>query len=174
MMQGDIWMASTSQGLPEKMTLILRFPLQSIQGRESMLARRSIPESLFRGLHILLTDDDDVNRTVTKKQLEKLGCQVTAVSSGFECLSALSHADCSFKVVFLDLYLSDMDGFEVATRIRKFRSRNWPLIIALTASTEEQLAGKCLQSGMNGVVQKPAVLQTLADEMQRVLNRVGG
>ncbi|KAK5802558.1 hypothetical protein PVK06_030160 [Gossypium arboreum] len=75
--------------------------------------------SKFRGLRVLLADDDDINRTVTKKLLEKLGCEVTAVSSGFECLSAVSHAENSFRIVVLDLHMPEMDGFKVAMRIRE-------------------------------------------------------
>ncbi|WMV53764.1 hypothetical protein MTR67_047149 [Solanum verrucosum] len=38
-----------------------------------------------------------------------------------------------------DLQMPEMGGFEVALRVHKFRSRSWPLIIALTASSEEQV-----------------------------------
>ncbi|KAF2555981.1 hypothetical protein F2Q68_00018309 [Brassica cretica] len=52
--------------------------------------------SILRGLIITLAYDD-VNRTVTKRLLEKLGCEVTAVSSGFECLSALSNVEMPYR-----------------------------------------------------------------------------
>ncbi|PPD72796.1 hypothetical protein GOBAR_DD30300 [Gossypium barbadense] len=151
MMQGNVWISTNSVGFAQSMTLLLR----------------------FRGLRVLLADDDDINRTVTKKLLEKLGCEVTAVSSGFECLSAVSHAENSFRIVVLDLHMPEMDGFEVAMRIRKFRSRNWPLIIALTASAEDHVRERCLQIGMNAILQKPVLLQGMADELRRVLQRTG-
>lgn len=112
-----------------------------------------------------------MNRSVTKKQLEKLGFKVSTATSGFECLSALTHLESSLRIVMLDLHMPDMDGFDIAMRIRKFRSRNWPLIIALTASTEEKVLERCLRVGMNGLIQKPAVLHTIADELRRALNR---
>ena len=107
--------------------------------------------------------------------LEKLGCEVTAVSSGFECLSALSSAENSFRLVVLDIQMPEMDGFEVATRIRKIRSRSrsWPLIIAVTSSAEDNVWERCLQMGMNGMIRKPVLLQGMADELQRVLQRAG-
>ncbi|CAN6724891.1 unnamed protein product [Malus baccata var. baccata] len=125
--------------------------------------------SQFSGLWVIVADDDNVNRTVTSKLLEKLGCQVTAVSSGFECLSALTAAENSFQIVVLDLHMPEMDGFEVAMRIRKFCSRSWPSIIALTASAEEHIWERCLQLGMNGLIRKPVLLQGMADELCRVL-----
>ncbi|KAK4708113.1 hypothetical protein R3W88_029038 [Solanum pinnatisectum] len=178
MMQGNIWMSSNAQGHAQGMTLILRFQKQS-SFRKRMFEYRNpleqpISSTMFRGLHVLLTDDDDVNRLVTRKLLEKLGCQVTAVSTGFQCLSALGPSLTTFQVVILDLQMPEMDGFEVALRVRKFRSRSWPLIIALTASSEEQVWERCLQVGMNGLIRKPVLLQGLADELQRLLQRGGG
>jgi ethylene receptor len=69
--------------------------------------------------------------------------------------------------------MPEMDGFEVARKIRKFQSRNWPLIIALTASAEEHIKERCLQVGMNGLIRKPILLHELADELRTVLLRAG-
>ncbi|XVF31045.1 hypothetical protein REPUB_Repub16aG0111700 [Reevesia pubescens] len=87
--------------------------------------------------------------------------------------SAVSHAENSFRIVVLDLHMPEMDGFEVAMKIRKFRSHNWPLIIALTASAEDHVQERCLEMGMNAVIQKPVLLQGMADELQRVLQLAG-
>lgn len=177
MMQGNIWMSSNSLGHVQSTNLILRFQLQPTYRRPlfefgSMLDQPK-SNSIYRGLQVILADDDSINRMVTKKLLEKLGCQVSAVSSGFECLSSLGLSATSVCVIILDLQMPEMDGFEVATRIRKFRSRNWPLIIALTASAEENVWERCLQVGMNGVIRKPVLLKVLADEIRSVLQRAG-
>ncbi|KAF2307015.1 hypothetical protein GH714_023301 [Hevea brasiliensis] len=176
MMQGNIWISQNSLGFAQSMTLVLRFQVRPF-GRavfaSGTTSEQPNSNSLFRGLRVILADDDDVNRTVTKRLLEKLGCEVTAVSSGFECLSALSSSENSFGVVILDLQMPEIDGFQVAMRIRKFRSRNLPLIIALTASSEDHVWEKCLQMGMNGVIRKPVLLRGIADELRRVLQRAG-
>lgn len=176
MMQGNIYAVPNPHGLVQSMAIVLRFQLQlSVGGRnfEPGGSSESAPpsNSLFRGLQVLLVDYDDINRAVTRKLLEKLGCNVTAVSSGFECLSSLGPPGTSFHIVLLDLHMPEMDGFEVAVRIRKFRSRNWPLIIALAASADEDLSEKCLQMGMNGVIRKPVILSGIADELRRVLQQ---
>ncbi|CAL0301803.1 unnamed protein product [Lupinus luteus] len=172
MMQGNIWISTNSQGLAQGMTLLLKFQTGPSLGR-SILAPKEFPNTQFRSFKVVLADDDGVNRTVTKKLFEKLGCQVTAVSSGFECLGAISASGNSFKIIVLDLHMPEMDGFEVARRIRKFHSRNWPLIIALTASAEKHVKEKCLQVGMQGLIRKPALLHELADELRTVLQRAG-
>ena len=175
MMQGNIWISSNPQGLAQGMTLVLKFQIQPSFGRSVYGIGNSSDQpnsnSILRGLRVLLADDDNVNRTVTKKLLERLGCQVSAVSSGFECLTALTHSEAAFQIILMDLQMPEMDGFEVAKRIRKFRSRSWPLIIALTASADEHLWEKCLQAGMNGIIRKPVLLQGMADELRRLLKR---
>lgn len=178
MMQGNIRASSNSQGLVQSMNLVLRFqsqtPYQSSLYGLGILSDRPLSDSMFRGLQVIIADDDGTNRMVTKKLLEKLGCRVSAVSSGFECLSALGPSATSIPVVILDLHMPEMDGFELAVRIRKFRSRsNWPIIIALTASAEENVWERCLQVGMNGVIRKPVLLQGLAEELRSALQRAG-
>ncbi|KAK7376319.1 hypothetical protein VNO78_34785 [Psophocarpus tetragonolobus] len=172
MMQGNIWISPNSLGLVQGMTLLLKFQIKA-SVEKSIFAAKDFSNSQFRGLKVVLAEDDGVNRTVTKKLLEKLGCQVTAVSSGFECLSAISGAGNSFRIILLDLHMPEIDGFEVAKRIRKFHSRSWPLIIALIASAEEHVREKCLLAGMNGLIQKPIVLHQIADELRTVLQRAG-
>ncbi|XVF38396.1 hypothetical protein REPUB_Repub20aG0098000 [Reevesia pubescens] len=175
LMHGNIWVVQNPQGSARSMALVIRFqvrPSISIsitEPGESSDQPRS--NSLFRGLQVLLADDDDVNRAVTRKLLEKLGCIVSAVSSGFECLSAISPASSPFQIVILDLQMPELDGFEVAIRIRKFRSRSWPLIVAMTASADEDIWEKCFQIGMNGFIRKPVLLQEIAIELRKILKQ---
>ena len=172
-MQGNIWLVPNPQGFAKSMALVLRFQLQPSIGinisEPGESSDHSHSNSIFRGLQVLLADDDDTNRAVTRKLLEKLGCNVSVVSSGFECLGALGSASSTFQIVLLDLHMPELDGFEVAMRIRKFRSRSWPLIVALTASADEDVWERCLQIGMNGIIRKPILLEGIAEELRRVL-----
>ncbi|KAI0499354.1 hypothetical protein KFK09_020257 [Dendrobium nobile] len=174
MMHGDIWVIPNSNGFPRSIKLVLQFqqqpltPISELGGSSGHQHSHSIPN--FKGLRVLLADDDDVNRAVTRKLLEKLGCNVTSVSSGIQCISSLSNSDTLYQLVILDLHMPLMNGFEVATRIRKLRSRSWPAIVALTASAEEHVWQRCLQAGMNGLIRKPIMLQPMGDELYRVLH----
>ncbi|PHT48845.1 Ethylene receptor 2 [Capsicum baccatum] len=177
MMQGNVWMPSNTDGHAQRMTLVLRYLKQSSYRKHLFdlvsPLEQVISSSTFKGLQVLLADDDDVNRMVTKKLLEKLGCQVIAVSSGFECLSAMGHSTTSIQVVVLELHMPEMDGFTVAMRVRNFHSRSWPLIIALSSISGEQVWHRCVQVGINGLVRKPVLLQGMSEELQRVLHRAG-
>jgi len=171
-MQGNIWFVPNGEGHAQVMAISLRFQLQrSVAVSISETGESSEPSnsnSFFRGLQVLLVDNDDVNRAVTQKLLQKLGCSVTCACSGFECLSVIGGGGCSFQVIVLDVHMPELDGFEVASRVRKFGSRNWPVIVALTASTED-LWEKCMQVGINGVIRKPVLLHGIAGELRRIL-----
>ncbi|KAK9991873.1 hypothetical protein SO802_026858 [Lithocarpus litseifolius] len=173
LMQGNIRLVPSPQGLAQSMALVLRFQLRpsiAIAISEPGESSEQPPSnSLFRGLQVLLADDDDVNRAVTRKLLEKLGCTVTAVSSGFECLGAIGPSGSSIQIILLDLHMPDLDGFDVAARLRQFRSRSWPLIVALTASADEDVWERCMHIGINGIIRKPVLLQGIANELRRVL-----
>ncbi|KAJ0603174.1 putative non-specific serine/threonine protein kinase [Helianthus annuus] len=175
MMQGSIRVVPNPLGFDQSMSLVLRFQLRpSIMTALSETGESSDHDpqsnSIFTGLQVLFADEDNLNRVVTRKLLEKLGCVVTTVTSGSDCLAALTQPVSAYQVLILDLHMPDLDGFEVASRIRKFRSRNWPLIIGLTSSADEDLWERCIQIGMNGIIQKPVLLKGIADELRRVLS----
>lgn len=175
LMQGNIWVVPNSQGFAQSMTLLLRFQHRwssIFASDDSSSEYNTNSNARLRGIKVLLAETDDLNRMVTRKLLEMLGCRVSTVGgSGLECLNAISSSGSrsQFEVVLLDLHMSEVDGFEVASRVRKFGSRNWPLIVALTTSGEEDVWERCLQVGMNGVIRKPVTLQGMSMELQRVL-----
>ncbi|WOK94899.1 hypothetical protein Cni_G03604 [Canna indica] len=172
LMQGNILIIPSSHGQPECVTLVLRIQLEPptliSELGESFESHHSsiIP---LEGFKVLLVDDDGVNRVVTQKLLEKIGCCVSSLSSGAECLSFLDASGMHFQIVILDLNMPNMNGYEVAAKIRKLKTGHWPLIIALTASTEDHVWEKCVHSGMNGLIRKPAALPELEKELLRVL-----
>ncbi|XP_072988267.1 ethylene receptor 2-like [Typha latifolia] len=171
MMKGNIWAVSNSQGVTESIILVLQFQLQPSTpvSRGSLDFYRTSLSPNFKGLGVLLVDNDDINRAVTRKLLVKLGCRVSSVSSSIQCLSSLGTSATPFQLVVLDLNMHKMDGFEVAMRIRKVRSGCWPSIVALTASAEDNIWERCLKSGINGLIRKPITLQAMGDELYRVL-----
>jgi ethylene receptor len=117
----------------------------------------------FPGMKVLVTDDNGVNRMVTRSLLARLGCDVTVVNSGHECLQSMSQAGKNFKVLFLDVCMTGMDGYEVAIRIQEmFPNRHErPLLVALTGSTDKATKEKCLKVGMDGVLLKPVSLEKM-------------
>ena len=119
--------------------------------------------------HVLLVDDNDLNRSMGKAQLDKLGCSSVIAGSGAEALKALGRE--VFDVVLLDIQMPDMNGFEAAAAIRERErgaAKRTP-VVAMTAHAMKGFREKCLESGMDGYVSKPVKLQNLANAIESAL-----
>ncbi|GHA25450.1 aerobic respiration two-component sensor histidine kinase ArcB [Oceanisphaera arctica] len=106
-------------------------------------------------LSVLLVEDVELNVTVACALLEKLGHKVTVARDGGEAFAWL--AQMPFDLVFLDIQLPDMTGFDIASRLReeaREQSKSLPPLVALTANVisdkEEYLA-----KGMDDAISKP-------------------
>ncbi|GGB41267.1 aerobic respiration control sensor protein [Oceanisphaera marina] len=106
-------------------------------------------------LSMLLVEDVELNVTVACALLEKLGHKVTVARDGGEALAWM--AQVNFDLVFLDIQLPDMTGFDIAARLRqeaREESKPLPPLVALTANVisdkEEYLA-----KGMDDAISKP-------------------
>ncbi|CAL4886054.1 unnamed protein product [Urochloa decumbens] len=171
MMQGNIWAVLDGQGLPESMTLVLRFQLQpSLSGSSlggSFDLQYPSPSNQISGLKVLLIDDDEINLVVARKLLDKLGCTVSSLPSGSGFMNSVGPTSTSFQLVVLNLEMTTVNPLDVASRIRQYRSAHWPLVMAMTS--EHNVWEKCAQSGINGVLKKPLILQEVKDELSRIL-----
>uniref|UniRef100_A0A0E0CT82 Ethylene receptor n=1 Tax=Oryza meridionalis TaxID=40149 RepID=A0A0E0CT82_9ORYZ len=172
MMQGNIWAILDPQGLPESMTLVLRFQLQSPVTSSSLGGsfeqKHSSPLCQIAGLKVLLIDDDDdINLVVARKLLEKLGCVVSSPPSGSGFLSSVGSSAAAFQLVMVNLEMKRVKALDVATRISQYRSGRWPIVMAM--ASDQKAWEKCAQSGINGILKKPVILQELKDELARIL-----
>ena len=117
-------------------------------------------------LRVLLADDNAVNRTVGVLLLKRLGYKADSVANGVEVLRALDAHQ--YDLIFLDVQMPEMDGFEAARHIRERWSANEqerPRMIALTSDAMQGTREQCLEAGMDDYLSKPVNL----DGLQRVL-----
>jgi len=111
------------------------------------------PEST-QPLRILLVDDNMINRRVALLMLQSIGYQAHAVESGAEALETMRSE--IYDVVFMDVQMPGMDGFETSRAIwREFDETRRPYIIAMTASAMSGDRERCLAAGMDSYVSKP-------------------
>ena len=116
-------------------------------------------------LDVLLVEDNPVNQKVALRFLERLGYKAHAVSNGIEAVNALTAHP--YHLVFMDLQMPEMDGFEATRRIRElFPLARQPRIVALTANALQSDRDECLAAGMNGFLTKPIKLAELADSIR--------
>ncbi len=110
---------------------------------------------LPQGLHILLVEDNEVNRKVAMRMLERLGCVVDVAGDGQEAVQKCAERE--YDVVFMDVHMPQMDGYEATRLIREHESisSRHQTIIAMTASAMQSDRERCLQAGMDDYLSKP-------------------
>jgi len=111
--------------------------------------------------HVLIADDNPVNALIARRALESAGFTITVASTGSEALEAAETMNPS--VVFMDLRMPVMDGFEAMRRLRASGSE-LP-IVAISAEVTPDIERKAKACGANAVVAKPLdaeALRTLA------------
>jgi PAS domain S-box-containing protein len=138
------------------------------QGAAPLITRHSPrngrePEQALR---ILVAEDTAVNQRLIMRLLEKRGHRVTLAQNGREALEALAKAD--FDLVFMDVQMPEMDGFEAAAAIRAAEQGRGThqQVIALTAHAMEGDREKCLAAGMDGYLSKPIQPKELEEVLQ--------
>jgi PAS domain S-box-containing protein len=125
----------------------------------------------LKPLSLLLVEDHVINREVAIGLLNGRGHRVTVAGTGREALHYAATED--FDAVLLDIRLPDIDGVEVARRIRLLEdaSRADVPIIALTADVFAGAHARYIDAGMDGVIEKPLdpdrLLRLLADVTER-------
>jgi len=115
------------------------------------------PASDFSGLKALLAEDVDINREILIELLRPTGLEIECAENGAEAVRMFSEAPDEYDIIFMDVQMPVMDGYEATHKIRELdipKSKTIP-IIAMTANVFREDIEKCLASGMNGHVGKP-------------------
>ena len=123
----------------------------------------------LRGAHILLTEDNEINRQIAIELLEGAGATVDVANNGREAVDILFQGSLQppYDVVLMDLQMPEMDGYQATTRIRgDSRFAQLP-IIAMTAHATVEERNRCLAAGMNDHISKPIHPNLLFDTVAR-------
>lgn len=134
-------------------------------------AEKSLLSSPARAARrVLLVEDNEVNRKVAVRLLERLGYEVDVASDGEEAVekTALRRYD----AVLMDVHMPRVDGLE-ATRLIRERERGTgehQVIIAMTASAMKEDVQRCLASGMDEYLSKPVKMEVLQEMLEKWQN----
>ncbi len=131
------------------------------------------PQRIKPALHILLVEDNPVNRRLAQHVLEKEGYTVVAADNGAAALKTLERK--RFDLVLMDVQMPRMDGIETTTAIRNREkiTGGYTPIVALTAHAMVGDRERCLKAGMDGYLIKPIQPATLLEAIER-LHLAGG
>ena len=115
---------------------------------------------------ILVAEDNDVNRILAIRMLQRRGYRVEAVADGRQAVQALDRRH--YAAVLMDCQMPEQDGYDATSeiRLREWADRHTP-VIAMTAHALNGDREKCLASGMDDYLAKPLK----PDELDRVLRR---
>lgn len=119
-----------------------------------------------------MADDNPTNQLVALRMLEKLGYSAQAVSDGREAIEALESMP--YDLVFMDVQMPVMDGFEATRAIRDGTAKVPDPAIPIIAMTAHAMKGdreRCLDAGMDDYVSKPLMSQALQDVLEKWVDR---
>ena len=121
---------------------------------------------------ILLVEDNEMNRDMLSRRLEKRGYAIVVAADGLQALR-MARAEMP-DLILMDLSLPEMDGWEVARRLRADASTACIPIMALTAHAMAGDREKALEAGCNDYDIKPVDLPRLQEKIQTLLERRAG
>jgi CheY-like chemotaxis protein len=114
---------------------------------------------------ILLAEDNQVNQTIMRIMLHKLGYNADVADHGEAVLAACEEKE--YDIILMDIHMPKMDGVAAAQALRKTQFKTQPYIIAFTANAFNEDRKKYLASGMDDFLPKPVRMKALANVLQR-------
>jgi signal transduction histidine kinase/DNA-binding response OmpR family regulator/PAS domain-containing protein len=144
---------------------------------------------LFAGRRVLLAEDVEINREVVVALLEPTRLEIDCAENGLEAVRMFTEAPDSYDLIFMDLQMPEMDGYEAARRIRSFEAEMGKIalelakevpqklterpkgipIIAMTANVFREDIEKCRQAGMDGHIGKPLDFNDVVEKLSGYL-----
>ena len=153
----------------------LRETLMSAIGQKQTDATQELlPEKNvgFMGKHILLVEDNELNREIALEILREYGFRVDTAENGAVAVEKVSTAaPGSYDLLLMDVQMPVMDGYTATRQIRALDdpARAKLPILAMTANAFDEDRRNALESGMTGFLSKPIVIGDLVQELRRIL-----
>ncbi len=144
-------------------TFTLSIPLATLAANKQS-KNEADPQPCLKSFKVLLAEDNDINRRVATRILEKAGHKVLHACNGKEAVRCwqLDPPD----VILMDMQMPEMDGIEATREIRALEVESHLPIIALTANARSSDKEACLESGMDHFLTKPI-------NSQEILSAIG-
>jgi len=145
-----------------------RFELSHVKRRETTRLKKLD----LSGIPILIVDNNATNRLILCEMTSSWGFVPTIVEDGKEVLDKIKKASDSerpYRLLLLDLQMPDMDGFEVARRVKESAPGKDMEIILLTSAGQKGDASRCKEVGISGYLVKPVKQSDLLDAITMAL-----
>jgi len=164
MMEGRIWIESE---LGEGATFSFIVKIRHAEEKKQAESKNNLTAAQFDGRYILLAEDMEINAEIIQALLEPTKLIVDVVRNGEEAVKMFQDAPDKYSLIFMDVQMPQMDGYEATQKIRALdipQAKTIP-IVAMTANVFRDDIERCIAVGMNGHIGKPLnfddVLNTL-------------
>ena len=118
---------------------------------------------------VLLVDDNAINQKVGLRLLSKLGCEVDVASGGPEAIDLATASGAPYNIIFMDIQMPEMDGVAATAEIRRLLGALCPPVVAMTAYSMQEDAGRFMRQGLDDYVGKPVKSRHLYEVLHRWL-----
>jgi signal transduction histidine kinase/DNA-binding response OmpR family regulator len=128
-------------------------------------------EGCFENHTILLAEDVEINREIVLSLLEPTGLTIDCAENGSEALKTFKVNPDKYQMIFMDVHMPEMNGYEATRCIRALEipwAKKIP-IVAMTANVFREDIERCLESGMNDHVGKPLDFQEVLNKLHKYL-----
>ncbi|GHV86133.1 hypothetical protein AGMMS50230_17410 [Spirochaetia bacterium] len=157
-------------------------------GQPFLDADMPVQNQTYPGKRILLAEDVEINREIVLSLLEPMQLEIDCAENGEEAVSMYCANPLKYDMIFMDVQMPEMDGYEATKRIRAFereqrekaaqaavpenvpQSRKSIPIIAMTANVFREDVERCLASGMNSHVGKPLDMEEVLKKLKKYLS----
>jgi signal transduction histidine kinase/CheY-like chemotaxis protein len=129
-----------------------------------------MPRNTFESRRVLLAEDMEINREIVLALLEPTGLEIQCAENGKEAVRMFGENPGYYDMIFMDVQMPEMDGYEATRRIRSYdhpRAREIP-IVAMTANVFREDVEKCLEAGMNDHIGKPLDIEEILSNLRKV------
>ena len=117
--------------------------------------------------NVMIIDDSKTDRSIMKKALKPLGITLSEATNGVEALNILKSGDTHFDALLVDIEMPQMDGYTLASEIRKYsKYRNLPLL-AVTSRTSKSDRLRGVEVGMTEYITKPYSAEYLMNAVSK-------
>ncbi|MCL2442332.1 MAG: response regulator [Treponema sp.] len=126
---------------------------------------------LFTGRRILLVEDVDINREIVMALLEPTNIEIDCAENGKEAVRMFSENPDKYEIIFMDLQMPEMDGYEATRKIRALNILQAKVIriIAMTANVFREDIERCLEAGMDNHIGKPLDFNEVLEKLNTYL-----